>query len=131
MCVCFFQLYTWGWKWNQRATRHPPETKTESIPSLVDSLSGVKIVQAAIVVGIAWPSTTRAGFMLGVDIAGGGWHSAALTDDGEVYAWGRGEHGRLGLGGYSKMVPEKVQLLVGAHIVQDLVEALKSVAYDS
>lgn len=55
-----------------------------------------------------------------VDIAAGGWHSTALTDEGEVYAWGRGEHGRLGFGDdkSSKMVPQKVQLLVGANIVQ-------------
>ncbi|KAI3451752.1 hypothetical protein Pfo_008417 [Paulownia fortunei] len=55
-----------------------------------------------------------------VDIAAGGWHSTALTDDGEVYGWGRGEHGRLGFGDdkSSKMVPQRVQLLVGEHIVQ-------------
>ncbi|XP_077236144.1 ultraviolet-B receptor UVR8-like [Tasmannia lanceolata] len=55
-----------------------------------------------------------------VDIAAGGWHSTALTGDGEVYAWGRGEHGRLGFGDdkSSKMVPQRVQLLVGEDIVQ-------------
>ncbi|XP_073037085.1 ultraviolet-B receptor UVR8-like isoform X1 [Primulina eburnea] len=57
-----------------------------------------------------------------VDIAAGGWHSTALTDDGEVYGWGRGEHGRLGFGDdkSSKMVPQRVQLLVGEDIVQVL-----------
>ncbi|KAL2531582.1 Regulator of chromosome condensation (RCC1) family protein [Abeliophyllum distichum] len=55
-----------------------------------------------------------------VDIAAGGWHSTALTDDGEVYGWGRGEHGRLGFGDdkSSKMVPQRVQLLAGDDIVQ-------------
>ncbi|KAA8547815.1 hypothetical protein F0562_004244 [Nyssa sinensis] len=76
-----------------------------------------------------------------VDIAAGGWHSTALTDEGEVigncellremrprlpaspatvYGWGRGEHGRLGFGDdkSSKMVPQRVQLLVGEDIVQ-------------
>ncbi|MBA0653312.1 hypothetical protein Goklo_020504 [Gossypium klotzschianum] len=56
-----------------------------------------------------------------VDIAAGGWHSTALTDDGEVYGWGRGEHGRLGFGDNdksSKMVPQRVQLLAGEDIVQ-------------
>ncbi|XP_075475333.1 ultraviolet-B receptor UVR8-like [Primulina tabacum] len=55
-----------------------------------------------------------------VNIAAGGWHSTALTDDGEVYAWGRGEHGKLGFGDdkSSKMVPQRVQLLVGEDIVQ-------------
>ncbi|XP_031114509.1 ultraviolet-B receptor UVR8-like [Ipomoea triloba] len=55
-----------------------------------------------------------------VDVAAGGWHSAALTEEGEVYGWGRGEHGRLGFGDdkSSKMVPQKVQLLSGENIVQ-------------
>ncbi|KAF6137255.1 hypothetical protein GIB67_036292 [Kingdonia uniflora] len=55
-----------------------------------------------------------------VDIAAGGWHSTALTNEGEVYGWGRGEHGRLGFGDdkSSKMVPQKVQLLVDEDIVQ-------------
>lgn len=40
----FSQLFTWGW--NQRGTLgHPPEKKTESIPSLVKSLANVKITQ--------------------------------------------------------------------------------------
>ena len=37
-----------------------------------------------------------------------------------MYAWGRGEHGRLGFGDdkSSKMTPQKVQLLAGEDIVQ-------------
>jgi alpha-tubulin suppressor-like RCC1 family protein len=37
-----------------------------------------------------------------------------------VYAWGRGEHGRLGFGDdkSSRMVPLKVELLAGEDIVQ-------------
>lgn len=37
-----------------------------------------------------------------------------------MYGWGRGEHGRLGFGDdkSSKMVPQRVQLLVGEEIVQ-------------
>ncbi|KAJ7565806.1 hypothetical protein O6H91_02G076100 [Diphasiastrum complanatum] len=54
------------------------------------------------------------------DIAAGGWHSMALTVDGQVYAWGRGEHGRLGFGDdkSSKMFPQRVHLLTGDIIVQ-------------
>jgi len=40
-----------------------------------------------------------------------------------VYGWGRGEHGRLGFGDNdksSKMVPQRVNLLVGEDIVQVL-----------
>lgn len=37
-------MFTWGW--NQRGTLgHPPETKTENVPSKVKALSNVKIVQ--------------------------------------------------------------------------------------
>ncbi|XP_047333790.1 ultraviolet-B receptor UVR8-like [Impatiens glandulifera] len=55
-----------------------------------------------------------------IDIAAGGWHSTALTNEGKVYGWGRGEHGRLGFGDdkSSKMVPQKVELLVEEDIVQ-------------
>ncbi|KAG1358739.1 putative Ultraviolet-B receptor UVR8 [Cocos nucifera] len=80
-CVCSVKslesenLFTWGW--NQRGTLgHAPETKTESVPSLVKSLAEakVKIVQAAI----------------------GGWHCLAVDDQGRAYAWGGNEYGQCG-----------------------------------
>lgn len=45
----------------------------------------------------------------------------------QVYAWGRGEHGRLGFGDdkSSHMVPLKVQLLAGEDIVQVVYMGLK------
>ena len=41
----------------------------------------------------------------------------------QVYGWGRGEHGRLGFGDdkSSKMVPQRVQLLICEDIVQVLI----------
>ena len=60
-------MYVWGW--NQRGTLgHPPETasSSESRPSQVKALAGVKVVQAAI----------------------GGWHCLARDEEGKVYAWG-------------------------------------------
>ena len=33
-----------------------------------------------------------------VHIASGSMHSAAVTDEGEVYTWGKGSYGRLGHG---------------------------------
>jgi alpha-tubulin suppressor-like RCC1 family protein len=45
------------------------------------------------------------------DIAAGGWHSVALTADGSIIVWGRGEYGRLGIRdrtGSSKLRPFKV-----------------------
>jgi hypothetical protein len=45
------------------------------------------------------------------DICAGGWHSLAINKYGEVFTWGRGEYGRLGVGdrsGASKMRPCQV-----------------------
>lgn len=56
-----------------------------------------------------------------VDIAAGGWHSVAITDSGEVYVWGRGEYGRLGLGdksGSSKLRPQKLKGLEGHRVIE-------------
>jgi hypothetical protein len=55
------------------------------------------------------------------DICAAGWHSLALTTEGEVYVWGRGEYGRLGLGdktGSSKLRPVKVKAMEGHKVVQ-------------
>ncbi|EFJ39861.1 hypothetical protein VOLCADRAFT_108456 [Volvox carteri f. nagariensis] len=55
------------------------------------------------------------------DIAAGGWHSCALSSAGEVWVWGRGEYGRLGLGdrsGSSKLRPQKVRGLESHVVVQ-------------
>lgn len=42
-------MFTWGW--NQRGTLgHPPETKTENIPSQVKALANLKIVQVIVVI---------------------------------------------------------------------------------
>lgn len=57
-----------------------------------------------------------------VDISCGGWHSACITDQGEVFIWGRGEYGRLGLGdrsGCSKLRPLRVDGLLG-HVVTEV-----------
>nr|CAD1826702.1 unnamed protein product [Ananas comosus var. bracteatus] len=88
----------WAWGNNEYGQLGTGDTQPRSQPIPVQGLSGLTLV----------------------DIAAGGWHSTALTDEGEVYAWGRGEHGRLGFGDdkSSKMVPQKVQLLVGEDIVQ-------------
>jgi alpha-tubulin suppressor-like RCC1 family protein len=55
------------------------------------------------------------------DIAAGGWHSLALSRDGQIYVWGRGEYGRLGVGdrtGSSKLRPHPVRGLEAHTIVQ-------------
>ncbi|KDO58961.1 hypothetical protein CISIN_1g0386102mg, partial [Citrus sinensis] len=89
----------WAWGNNEYGQLGTGDTQPRSQPIPVQGLSGLTLV----------------------DIAAGGWHSTALTDDGEVYGWGRGEHGRLGFGDNdksSKMVPQKVNLLAGEDIVQ-------------
>ncbi len=55
------------------------------------------------------------------DVACGGWHSVAISEAGEVFVWGRGEYGRLGLGdksGASKLRPTKVEGLEGHCVVE-------------
>lgn len=54
------------------------------------------------------------------DISAGGWHSLALSTEGEVYTWGRGEYGRLGLAdrsGSIKLRAKKVQGQIEGHTV--------------
>ncbi|OVA20449.1 Regulator of chromosome condensation [Macleaya cordata] len=88
----------WAWGNNEYGQLGTGDTQPTSQPVPVQGLSGLTLV----------------------DIAAGGWHSTALTAEGEVYGWGRGEHGRLGFGDdkSSKMVPQRVQLLVGEDIIQ-------------
>lgn len=54
------------------------------------------------------------------DVAAGGWHSLALSAEGQIYVWGRGEYGRLGVGdrtGSSKLRPHEVRGLEAHTIV--------------
>ncbi|KAL8044827.1 hypothetical protein ABFX02_08G071600 [Erythranthe guttata] len=135
-------VWTWGQPWP------PGDIKQISTPVRVQGLDRVKVIAVGAFHNLAllddgtvmaWGSNEYGQLGTGdtqprsqpiavqglsdlnlVDIAAGGWHSTALTDDGEVYGWGRGEHGRLGFGDdkSSKMVPQRVQLLVGEEIVQ-------------
>ncbi|GJN03583.1 hypothetical protein PR202_ga21045 [Eleusine coracana subsp. coracana] len=88
----------WAWGNNEYGQLGTGDTQPRSQPIRIEGLSELKLI----------------------DIAAGGWHSTALTEDGEVYAWGRGEHGRLGFGDdkSSHMVPLKVEALAGEDIVQ-------------
>jgi alpha-tubulin suppressor-like RCC1 family protein len=55
------------------------------------------------------------------DIDAQGWHSLALSVEGEVYTWGRGEYGRLGLNdpkGAAHVRPQLVPGLKGHRIIQ-------------
>src|SRR5207237_1049530 len=46
-----------------------------------------------------------------VNIACGGFHSLALTQNSEIYAWGKNNYGQLGLGDYiDRSIPCKLNL---------------------
>ncbi|CEP00073.1 Regulator of chromosome condensation (RCC1) repeat [Plasmodiophora brassicae] len=72
------RVYTWGWggRWltGCGGLGHGDLKSAES-PKRVEALDGQRVVQ----------------------VACGKYHTLARTDDGKVYAWGRGEYGRLGL----------------------------------
>lgn len=54
-----------------------------------------------------------------VQVSAGGFHVAALTDDGEVYTWGHGRHGALGHGSTRKDAdPTRVSALRGVRVSQ-------------
>ncbi|VAH47934.1 unnamed protein product [Triticum turgidum subsp. durum] len=51
-------------------------------------------------------------------IAAGAEHTAAVTEDGEIYGWGWGRYGNLGLGDRNdRFVPEKVSSVEGEKMV--------------
>uniref|UniRef100_A0ACD5UPU0 Uncharacterized protein n=1 Tax=Avena sativa TaxID=4498 RepID=A0ACD5UPU0_AVESA len=51
-------------------------------------------------------------------IAAGAEHTAAVTEDGDIYGWGWGRYGNLGLGDRNdRYVPEKVSLVEGEKMV--------------
>ncbi|CAM6090961.1 unnamed protein product [Calypogeia fissa] len=88
----------WAWGNNEYGQLGIGDTQPRALPVLVKKLVGLNLV----------------------DIAAGGWHSMALTTSGEVYGWGRGEHGRLGFDEdkSSKLVPAQIQLLAHETIIQ-------------
>eukprot|EP00197_Chlamydomonas_leiostraca_P014556 CAMPEP_0202864320 /NCGR_PEP_ID=MMETSP1391-20130828/4611_1 /ASSEMBLY_ACC=CAM_ASM_000867 /TAXON_ID=1034604 /ORGANISM="Chlamydomonas leiostraca, Strain SAG 11-49" /LENGTH=825 /DNA_ID=CAMNT_0049544055 /DNA_START=66 /DNA_END=2539 /DNA_ORIENTATION=+ len=91
------EVYTWGT--NDYGQLGNGYTTYNTTPCRVKDMEGVQVA----------------------DITAGGWHSLALTRHGEVYAWGRGEYGRLGIGdrsGSSKLRPHKVRGLEEHCVVQ-------------
>eukprot|EP00268_Persea_americana_P066002 TRINITY_DN8903_c0_g1_i3.p1 TRINITY_DN8903_c0_g1~~TRINITY_DN8903_c0_g1_i3.p1 ORF type:complete len:194 (+),score=46.61 TRINITY_DN8903_c0_g1_i3:214-795(+) len=51
-------------------------------------------------------------------VAAGAEHTAAITEDGDLYGWGWGRYGNLGLGDRSdRLVPEKVSAVDGQKMV--------------
>ena len=92
------EIYTWGLNdYGQLGLGH---TASVTAPQrIIEGLEGVAIA----------------------DISAGGWHSGVLSSEGEVYMFGRGEYGRLGLAdktGSSKLRPAKIRTIEGAKMVQ-------------
>ena len=61
----------------------------ETIPKLIDALTGVHLKQ----------------------VAAGGWHSLALSSIGDIYAWGWNNHGQLGITCLPPEVPQAFYML--------------------
>ncbi|RLN86543.1 hypothetical protein BBJ28_00001485 [Nothophytophthora sp. Chile5] len=71
--------------------------RNQAVARFVDALAGKRVKQ----------------------VACGGFHTAAVTETGEVYTWGGGEHGQLGHGDkVNKTVPTRIESLVDKLVVQ-------------
>lgn len=88
------QLWNWGANSNYELGRGDKVGgwKPQPIPSLQD----VRIIQ----------------------IASGGYHSLALTDDGKVLSWGYGQHGQLGHSSIeNQKIPTVIEALADEHVI--------------
>lgn len=101
-CGGFFTLaltsegQVWSWGGNSNFELGRGTSGSDWRPRPIPGLEGVRIVQ----------------------IATGGFHSLALTDDGKVFSWGHGGHGQLGHGSVQNgRVPQVVEALADEHIV--------------
>jgi alpha-tubulin suppressor-like RCC1 family protein len=61
----------------------------ETTPKVIEALAGIRIKQ----------------------VAAGGWHSLALSDIGDIYAWGWNNHGQLGITCLPPEVPQAFYML--------------------
>ena len=89
------EAYSWGW--GKDGQLGHGDRRSEKRPALIEFLEGSDLLQ----------------------IACGGWHSAALTNTGEVFTWGSGRCGQLGHGDWaSHRLPCVVHTLQGKEIAQ-------------
>ncbi|XP_068655432.1 RCC1 domain-containing protein RUG3, mitochondrial isoform X1 [Aristolochia californica] len=99
------QVWNWGANSNYELGRGDRNSNWR--PKPVPSLQDVRIIQ----------------------IAGGGYHTLALTDEGKVFSWGHGGHGQLGHGSLeSQKVPLMIDALSGERIVSISCEGSSSAA---
>lgn len=153
------QLYTWG-KCHVGQLGHGEEFSDEYVPRLVEKPKDVKFVQVSsgdshslaitdqgelYVFGIGYYGALGLGSESHVftptlleffktaglrvkEAHGGEFHTIVLTDNGEVYTWGRNDYGQLGIGEtvnsagatmyLNSRVPQKVNGLDGVKIIK-------------
>ncbi|KAJ1415330.1 Regulator of chromosome condensation, RCC1 [Sesbania bispinosa] len=86
-------IASWGWNQSSQLGRPGPE----NLPSLIDALAGENPVS----------------------VSGGRAHSIAITSKGEMWVWGSGKNGRLGLGSsVDEVEPFYLESLEGFQILQ-------------
>ena len=86
-------IVSWGWNQSSQLGREGPET----LPLVVEGLAGENLIS----------------------VSGGRAHSIALTSKGEVWVWGSGRNGRLGLGSsMDEAEPMLVEYLEGCEVLQ-------------
>ncbi|KAI0492406.1 hypothetical protein KFK09_026677 [Dendrobium nobile] len=86
-------ILSWGWNCSSQLGRHG----SEKVPSTVAGLDGKRLVS----------------------VAAGRVHSISLTSKGEVWTWGSGRNGRLGLGSSAdEAEPTFVECLEGLEVLQ-------------
>mmetsp|Transcript_29366 Transcript_29366/g.47412 ORF Transcript_29366/g.47412 Transcript_29366/m.47412 type:complete len:792 (-) Transcript_29366:878-3253(-) len=139
------EVYSWG-NGDQGQLGHG-NSMSQMVPKQISSLFGQMVIQiacgsyhsAAVTDhGVLWMWGENHWGQLGVDdkvvkwsptalkmppdkrvarVACGCWHSACVTDDGEVYTWGNGSSGQLGHGNKdSSQVPVRVAALANSHM---------------
>lgn len=87
------RVVSWGWNRSFQLGRQGPD----EIPAVVEGLEGESVVS----------------------VSGGRVHSIALTSSGELWAWGSGRNGRLGLGSsMDEPEPALVESLEGLKVLQ-------------
>ncbi|XP_019771917.2 ultraviolet-B receptor UVR8 isoform X2 [Dendroctonus ponderosae] len=67
----------------------------QSSPVLLQALAGIKIAK----------------------IAAGGWHSAAISEEGDLYTWGWNSNGQLGLASFEAGKEKTVSVMATPHVV--------------
>ncbi|XP_059624484.1 ultraviolet-B receptor UVR8 isoform X3 [Cornus florida] len=91
------QAYSWGcWGRNQNGQLGLGTTEDSLVPQRIAAFQGVSVKM----------------------VAAGAEHTAAVTEDGELYGWGWGRYGNLGLGDRNdRLIPQKVSGVNGETMV--------------